>query len=154
MYGAIRTELLRKQTNSAEQQKEFQKLKNEVEILKVRLDPLLSMMNKRLADMFHESDDRYRLDTLIEKYRVDPDRLTDDELNRLIRGVYTTYERVKRGGRDEDSAKALAATLYLALLDGQRNLRRLMREQARSADGQEAPWWKRLWRTWLTWTNG
>ena len=150
VYGAIRTELLRRQGNNEEQRQELQQLKNDLEILKIRLAPLLEVMNKRLVSMFHEPHDRWRLDHVVEKYERDPESLTEEERSHLIRAIYAALQRAKPGGPGEDAGKALLSALTLALLDGERDVQRL--QQYPPAVVVPAPeeirWWKRVW-SWL-----
>jgi len=145
LYGTIRTEILRRGTNIEETRREFQQLKNDVDILKVRLEPLFTVMAARIGALFHEADDHWRLDRLIEKYQADPESLSDTELDRLIRGVYGVYQRVQRGGPEDNPTQAIAATLYLALLDGQRSARRVQRDDSSHASTGHVPWWRRWW---------
>jgi len=147
LYVAIRTEMVRLQGRTKDSQQAFSALKNEVELLKLRLNPLLTVMDKRLADMFHQDTDAEGLDAHIEKYRRDPDSLTDAELVELTAGIRAIYERAKRGSRREDFSEALAATLYLAMLDGRRHVRRRQRQEREQETTSvvDEPWWRRWW---------
>jgi hypothetical protein len=147
---------------------------DEFVILKARVGPLLSVLDSRLAAMFHQRTNSWGLDDLIERYRDDPsdtkERITDEELDRLIYHMEQWYARVKKDGPEPNQAEELGSSLWWVLMQSIRDVRRELRERARheaeerqqrnvltrylrEAQTGERPvatrtWWTRL-RNWL-----
>lgn len=99
--------------------------------LEVQVNPLVQAIQRRVGDLLHQPHrDAREVDALIERFQEDPEALTDLELNRLIHLIWQRYERIRNSSSPEDQTKALAASLYLAVLDAQKATRKLLREQA------------------------
>lgn len=137
-------------------------------ILKARIGPLLTVLDTRLAAMFHHDADEFGLDGLIERYEADPtdtkSSITEEELTRLIRHMHMWYERVKKDGPAPNQSEELASSLWWVLLRGLRDVRQILRERevreasdqrqrdeitayleaAKAAFVQRESWWTRL----------
>jgi hypothetical protein len=111
-------------------------------MLKARLSPILTVMDSRLAEMFHREHDPYQLDRLIEKYTADPTELksslTDAELHAMTQAFYRWYRHVRKDGPEPNPSEELALTLKLALLDGLREARLVARRQAEVSADRES----------------
>jgi len=142
-YGAIRTEILRRSAKTDERWKLVESLEQRMTIAELRLQPLFSVMDKRLAAMFHEPEaDYWRSDYLIERYQHDPDEyrrsMSDAEIDELIMYFWEWFEQTDKGGSAPDPEKHFRAMHYLALLDGLKAARAYLRElEAAQAAGLE-----------------
>lgn len=142
----------------------------EIVILKARIGPLLTVMDSRLASMFHQASNEFGLDRLIEKYEADrtdtKESITEAELNTLIFHMHQWYERVKKDGPTPNQSEELASSLWWVLLRGLRDVRRILHQreareaaeqqqrdeiraylrQAKPSFAQQESWWTRLQR--------
>lgn len=148
-------------------EKRIEVLESELKILQLRLQPLFTVMDQRLAMMFHQPHPHAReLDALLERFDADASALkwsiTEDELDRLSTLVDREYHirSLQPGGIDP--AVDIWMKLSSESLKGIRNARRALREREQAethnrerlvgylwrAQDQatgESPWWTQWW---------
>jgi hypothetical protein len=158
-WGAFRTEQLRRQGLNNALQQQVDGLRSEVTVLQLRLNPLFSQMDVRLAAMFHQPHpSAARLDRLIECYQTDATdplrhRLSDRDLQELIDGIYQWSVHTDKDGPSANPEEHFRANFFLAQLDGLRDVRAYLRMQAErdqailQAQELSISWWKR----WCQW---
>ena len=125
LYVAVKTEVLRRKSEQDTIKVNIRNLQSDVEMLKIRMSPFFTVMEQKLSDLFHSDNDTWRIDYIVEKYKNDPDTLNDHELDILISVISKWYDRVKKGGPEEDTSYAIATSIYHAILLGRRDVRRL-----------------------------
>jgi hypothetical protein len=126
LSGFIRTEQVRRLAITADVWKKLEDAEKRLSIMELRLNPLFSVMDSRLAAMFHQPcAEAWYTDQLIERYGLDPERLTDDEIQALISHVDKWYERTKDSRQDRERFEALAASVFSAFLQARLAIRHL-----------------------------
>lgn len=143
-FNTLHNLVIRRLTTDKEIERRYQELHERMTLYEVRSKPMWDHMERRLAEILHQPD-HYAMDALLERFSDDPDAFTADELQALIDHVYEWYREVRPGGPRADATQALAATLFLAGLDGRQALLREQRQQR-----VQTAWTTRQWeRRWL-----
>jgi hypothetical protein len=137
--GAIRNEQLRKRGVDAAFVKRFETLEGEVTILKLRLQPLFTVMDQRLAMMFHQPHpESAEFDRLLERYHADHDLLRRSlsirEIDRMKHHTFRWMNQTAKGMPGENPEEHFRAMFLDAQLNGLSNVRRYLEEQAQKAD--------------------
>jgi hypothetical protein len=162
--GFIRTEQVRRLAAASDVGKKLEETEKRLSILEIQLAPLFTVMNNRVASMFHQDSpstpDAMRLDRLIERFQSDSHplrpRLSDRDIDEMITLIYRLAQQSARGGPAENAEEHFRANFFLAQLDGLRDVRAYVREQAREAAQRPTPqeshgvwitindWWQTL----------
>lgn len=120
---------LRKHGTDAAFLKRYEALEGEVTILKLRLQPLFTVMDQRLAMMFHQPEaTAWAADQLIERYHANPDDLTLEELEVLHAYITRWYERTQPRATEENLTYAMLAAVESALVEGRWQVTRFERQ--------------------------
>jgi hypothetical protein len=109
---------------------------DKVIILETKLEPLLTTLSRRSAEMLHQPEPgAWESDQIHDKIRREGvEHLTDEEIDRQLRLLSQRMERLRQGSAEGDQLLALGAAIQIAILEGEERTRQLLRER----DAQEA----------------